>query len=792
MLLPVGQFRGCVPQASCLLWGSRVPHRFRGGGAMSAGFMPPPTLHLARIIWRSYMVCCLTLLSSITRASASSPAASDKAAATAADFYVAPDGKDTNPGTATAPFATVARARDAVRPKVAVGLDRNVLVQIRGGVYPQTETLLFGPQDSGTQTHSVTYAAAPGEKVTLSGGRAITGWKRGTGQIWTAELPDVTSGKWYFRQVFVGDRRAIRARTPNAGEPWWQLQPRADNSQANDVVVTLGVNHPIRAWRHVADVEVTWLVNNDGTRKRLASVRESDNTFTLPPPHAWPHGMTNEYNISFPRGEFPCYFENALEMLDQPGEWYLDRQTGVLSYWPRSGEDLTRAEVIAPAVQNTLLALRGTPEHPVRNLHFQGIRVAHVDWRLPPFGFTGLFGCLQIQEEKDPKGPKKFYWIDAAVSFRHARGCRFIDGAIEHSGAIGLAILTGCTENTVEGNDIGDLGGGGIVAGGIRNRDTWQWADPIQNDDHKGYRIANNHVHDCGIDYFGSIGIFTGLMRESVIAHNLIHDTAYTGIVVSGNESPKPPFAGNNTVEYNHIHHVMKVAQDGAAIYVSFPQADRGAVIRGNLIHDTGHRGQHNGQYCGGLYTDAIGDHCLGYQFVNNVVYHSDAPLMVPAREFETLLWVDNLTYRGTAGRFSADAVAPPAELLEVLENRAGLEPNYRRSLLGTDEPPCELHSLTDETREQNVWSAQQYHWPKKDAGVVLAFRRVKSDEAARTIRLRGLDPNASYEITGLGGGPGQTATGKVLMEQGVTLEIARKPEHASCPGHAAIRYRKL
>ncbi len=741
------------------------------------------------------MMGCGALLLLTTWASESAQAESRKTTAAGADFYVAPNGKDTNPGTAAAPFATVAKARDAVRKKVAEGLDHDVLVQVRGGVYPQTETLVFGPQDSGTEKHSITYAAVPGEKVVLSGGRTITGWKRGAGQVWTAELPDVRAGKWCFRQFFVDGRRAIRARTPNAGEPWWQLQPRADNSQANDAVITLGVNHPIRAWRNVADVEVNWLINNDGTRKRLGSVRESDNTFTLPPPHAWPHGMTNEYNISFPKDGYACYFENALEMLDQPGEWYLDRLTGILSYWPRSREDLTRAEVIAPAVENTLLAVRGTPEQPVRNLHFQGIRVAYVDWPLPPFGFTGMFGCLQIQEEKDPKGPKKFYWIDAAVSFRHARGCKFVGGAIEHGGAIGLAILTGCTENTVEGNEICDLGGGGIVAGGIRNRDTWQWADPIQDDDHRSYRIANNHVHDCGIDYFGSIGIFTGLMRESVIAHNLVHDIAYTGIVLSGNESPKPPSSGNNAVEYNHIHHVMKVAQDGAAIYVSFPQADRGAVIRGNLIHDTGHRGQHNGQYCGGLYTDGISGGCgpcANYQFINNVVYHSDAPLMVPAREFGTLVWLDNLTYRGTAGLFSADADAPPAELLEAFDSRAGLEPNYRRSLLGADVPPCEFHQLTDETREPNVWSAQQYHWPKKDAGVVLAFRRVNSEEPTRMIRLRGLDPNARYEVSGFGSEPRQTVTGKTLMEQGLTVQIGKKAAHASCPSYAAIKYRRL
>ena len=586
--------------------------------------------------------------------------------AAGADFCVAPDGKDTNPGTATEPFATVAAARNAVRKEVAAGLNHNVVVLIRGGAYPQTKTLVFGPEDSGNQKHSITYAAVPGEKVTLSGGRTITGWKRGAGPIWTVDLPEVKAGKWYFRQLFVGGRRAIRARTPNLGETWWKLQPRPNNSDANDATITLGVDHPIREWNNVSDVEVIWLNNNDGTRKRLGSVKEADNTFTLPPPHAWPHSFPGEYNIGFPGAALACYFENALEMLDQPGEWYLDRRTGSLSYWPREGEDLTRAEVVAPVVENTLLVVRGTPDRPVQNLHFQGIRVAYVEWPLPPCGFTGLFGCLQIEERKNPPGFRRFYWIDPAVSFKYARGCNFIGGATEHAGAIGLGLLNGCTQNVIEGNEIHDLGGGGIVAGGIRNRDSWQWADPLEKEDHKGHRIANNHIHDCGSDYFGAVGIFIALTQEAVVAHNLIHDIAYCGIVLNGNEAPGPFFAKNNILEYNHIHHVMQGAVDGAGIYASFPQGGWGAILRGNLIHDTGHGG--------GIYFDTVrrAHACAGYRCQGNVVYRSVMPVIGPDKNPEDVPWIDNRISLGDG---------PPAELVEALRTRAGLEPAYRRAL---------------------------------------------------------------------------------------------------------------
>jgi Right handed beta helix region len=594
-----------------------------------------------------------------------------------ADLHVALDGNDSNPGTAKAPLATIARARDLLRPRIAAGLDADVLVLIRGGTYRLEQPLVFGPDDSGTDRHTITYAAWPGEKVMLSGGRKISGWRHGQGQIWTVELPAVKAGQWFFRQLFVGGRRAVRARTPN-GPEWWKLRPQK-NSDANDATVTLGVDHPIQAWKNVSDVELIWINNNDGTRKRLGHVNEADSTCTLPPPHMWPHGMPGEYNISFPSGAFSCYFENAVEMLDRPGEWYLDRSTGTLSYWPREGEDLTRAEVVAPVVQKSLLCVAGTPMRPVRNLRLKGIHVAHVDRPLPPYGFAAQFGCLEYLEQPAPEPSKKYRWIDAAVSFQHARGCEFRDGGIAHVGGIGLSLLNGCAGDVIEGNEISDLGGGGITAGAIRNRDTWKWADALAPDDHKGYRIANNHIHDCGLDYFGAIGIFMGLTQEAVVAHNLIHDVAYSGIVLSGNEAPGPPFAKNNTVEYNHIYDVMKVAVDGAGIYVSFPQADRGAAIRGNWIHDL-RRNPANPRDAGpwsaaGIYLDGVRPElgCRGYRFEKNVVYRTENPLFFCQCSANGNTWQDNVFEKDT----------PPKQRLEAIASEAGLEPAYRWKLTG-------------------------------------------------------------------------------------------------------------
>lgn len=435
------------------------------------------------------------------------------------------------------------------------------------------------------------------------------------------------------------------------------------------------VDHPIQAWKNIADVELIYLNNNDGSRKRAGAVNETEQTCTLPAPHQWPPNvLPGEYQIGHPVPPYACYFENALEMLDEPGEWYLDRTTGVLSYWPRPGEDLKEAEVIAPVVQNTLLAVAGTRENPVRNLHFKGIHIEYVDWPLPPYGFTAMFGCLQLTSDGG-KPPIRFTWIEAAVSFRHARACNFTDGGVAHVGAIGLSLLNGCAQNVIEGNHIYDLGGSGITAGALLNRDTWKWAESVGPDDHKDYRIANNYVHHCGTDYFGAIGIFVGLTQEVLVTHNLVHDTAYAGIVLSGNETPLK-FARDNTVEFNHIHHAMKTAVDGAGIYVSFPHEGSGAVIRGNLIHDLARNpfnpGGGGGQDAAGIYLDGVRPNlgCKTYLFENNVVYQTANPLFLNQCKKEDDVWRDNtFVEKGT----------PPKEVLEAIQAKAGLEPAYRR-----------------------------------------------------------------------------------------------------------------
>src|SRR5262245_25597549 len=141
-----------------------------------------------------------------------------------ADFYVATTGSDDNPGTLEKPFATLARARDAVhRLKHDKKRKADVIVLIRGGTYVLSEPVTFGPADSGTKDRRIIYAAYREEKPVFSGGRVITGWKAGEGKRWVAEVPATKDGSWRFTQLFVNGRRQTRARLPDTDDwnKWW-------------------------------------------------------------------------------------------------------------------------------------------------------------------------------------------------------------------------------------------------------------------------------------------------------------------------------------------------------------------------------------------------------------------------------------------------------------------------------------------------------------------------------------------------------------------------------------------
>jgi hypothetical protein len=487
--------------------------------------------------------------------------------AAAVAFTVGVDGKDANPGTEAQPFATLTRARDAVRELKARGPlpDGGVTVEVQGGSYQLDQPLELTEADSGTSNAPVVYRARKGEDVRLVGGRIVSGWTAVTdpavlarldesarAHVWQADLKALgvtdlgkmqSDSDWTSSspglELFFNDQPMTLARWPNAGTvrigDLLVQDGHAIHGQKGSKVGTFTYegDRPKR-WAGEKDVMLHgyWFWDWADQRYRVESIDTAQRVITLPskPPHAF----------GFRKGQW-YYAFNLLCELDQPGEWYLDREIGMLYFWPPGAKPESGKAIVS--VLPDLVKMK---------------KASYVTLR----GFT-------------------------------LEGCR------------GTAVtLSGGRDSQVLGCVIRNVGGSGVGASGLRHRvagcDIYQTAKgglSLTGGDRKtltpgGLVAENNHIHH----YSRWKPVYcAGIRLDGVgnhAAHNLIHDAPHMAIGFSGNDQ---------VIECNEIHHVVTHSNDAGALYCGFNWSMRGNVIRHNYLHDiTGYEGKG----CVGVYLD--------------------------------------------------------------------------------------------------------------------------------------------------------------------------------------------
>ncbi len=488
-------------------------------------------------------------------------------------FYVAHGGNDSwsgklpqpNDANTDGPFATIQHARDAIRKlKATDGLKIPSKVLLRGGIWRIEETIRFTPDDSGAEQSPITYAAWPGEKPVLSGGRRITGWQKGENPWWTATVPGVKEGNWYFHQLFVDGKRRTRARTPNQGYLYTAgiLAPFDRGRWYHpEIVAKTGFvfrDHDIRRWNNFGDALVVIYHSWTTSTHYITDLDSDAHVVRLAPSSRWPIGYWWEYNTRY-------HVENILEALDQPGQWYLERSTGLLHYWPMPGEDMSKAEVIAPVVRQTLVSFEGDPDAGqfVEHLHFRDLSFEHTDCYLAP------------DMPLDQQGATERQPLIAAVGLRHAvlENCE-----IAHAGENGLWLDRGCCDNVVRRCHIHDLGGSGVFIG------------PRVYQDKPEMRVErnvldNSFIHDGSHIFRGSQGVWIGKSSYNRVTHNEISDFHHLGISVGHSWGYAPSTAHHNLIAFNHVHHICNgYFSDGGGIYTL--GISPGTVVRNNIVHD--------------------------------------------------------------------------------------------------------------------------------------------------------------------------------------------------------------
>ena len=529
----------------------------------------------------------------------------------AQNLYVAADGDDAHPGTEAEPFATLQCAQQAVRRKITEGLTGDVSVTIRGGVYRIDRALLFDLADSGTDQYSVTYAAYPGDKPVISGGRAITGWQVHDDGTWSVTLPDLASGRWRFRELVVDGRRAQRARYPVAG--YLRVAEAGADKRTSFTFEPGDVPQPPEV-SDVDQVELVFLHDWSISRVAVQSMDHDTRVITVANTigAAAPFFAIDGFE---PHARY--YLENSIAFLTEPGTWQLNEQTGSLTYRPRDGQSPDQTEIIAPFAEQ-LLVVRGDLDSgaPVKNLHFRGLHFQHCAWPTPANGYAA--GQAGFHEKRDGSPDSVLRdALPAAVLFELAEDCSFEAGSIEHVGGSGIWLGRTCRRCTIESCAIRDVAGNGVMIGEDRSRyvQAGPWWQHAQQQVASGNVVANNLIEHCGELYFGCVGVWIGIAENTHVAHNEIRDLPYTGVSVGWMWNPTPTPCEGNVVEYNHIHHVMQKLSDGGGIYTLGLQP--GTILRGNLIHDipiNAGRAESNGMFLDEGTTDLV--------IENNVIYN--------------------------------------------------------------------------------------------------------------------------------------------------------------------------
>ncbi len=496
-----------------------------------------------------------------------------------ATFYVSPKGNDANVGSKAQPFATIAKAQQAVAA-MNKNMTGDIVVYLLGGNYTATSQVNLGFDDSGTNGHYVRYTNYRNEKPVISCGTKVKGWTLDSENIYKTYIGTHVD----FRQLYVNGRREVRARTPNTG--YRTILAKASDGFNIDKGLLAGVSN-------LQNVEMAINILWMHKRARVVATKDTLNvTRAIINPIEW-QAITKEPQGSTDYNDRQYWLENAKEFIDIAGEWYFDKSTGYLYYWPRNKEDIHSSEIVIPAVQ-TVFNLTGTFDLPVHHIEISGIEIRYTNWSRPNnFGLidvqanslipTNLPNAVDAQYRHNQKKDR----VAAAIYAVSASNIKIRNNRFVNLGGNGVTFDAGGNNNSVIGNVFFDLSGGAVEIGNDAREPKDSRMRPVNDS------VCNNYMAYIGQEYYGANAVTAYYTDNCIISHNEISHVAYGGIslgwgwsdVDAGHPNLTPHAPKNNKINNNRIDFVSEKLFDTGGIYTD--NASDSSEIVGNYITNT-------------------------------------------------------------------------------------------------------------------------------------------------------------------------------------------------------------